>query len=642
MFYYLVWVRSNQYRGSDALTYRHEEKLVPGTIVVVPLRELRVLGIVMAPVRKPPFTTKQISHVYEIAALPATTLKLGRWLQEFYPSPIGVIASQLLPHTLHLRNLLPETTATAISATSLPPLTDEQQAALDSIKTPDTYLLHGRTGSGKTRLYIELARTTLESGRSVIILSPEIGLTSQLALHFRTIFGARVVILHSQLSGKERETAWLAILSASHPLIVIGPRSALFSPLRNVGLIVIDEAHDQAYKQEQAPYYHAVRVASQLRSLHRALLVLGSATPAATDYYVALQKAKPIIKLTTLAVPSVVERRVTVIDMKDRSQFTRTPHLSRSLIEAIAQSLERHEQAMLYLNRRGTARVALCTLCGWQARCPHCDLPLTYHGDSHVLRCHVCGYTTATPASCPECGNASLTFQSFGTKAIVDEVSRLFPEARIRRFDADNVKADRLEHQYQAILHGDVDILVGTQMIAKGLDLPRLSTLGVVLADSSLYLPDYTAQERTYQLLTQVIGRVGRGHIDSHIVIQTFSPDSPLLHAAVHNDWSAFYNAEIAEREQYFFPPFSHLLKLTVARASSASAEKAARQFKDILSGLSLHIRIEGPAPAFHEKARGKYVWQLVVKARNRAALIAVIGHLPKTWTYDIDPSDLI
>lgn len=645
MFYYLVWVRSIQYRGQQALTYRYTAQLAVGAIVAVPLRNQQVLGLIVATSRKPRFATKAIVVAYDLPPLPANSLKLGSWLQSFYPSPLGVITSQFVPKALHMRYLqeLPAIHQSKSEQRSTPPpLTGEQAAALRVIQAPDTYVLHGRTGSGKTRLYIELATRTLEDGRSVLVLSPEIGLTSQLAARFREAFSARVIVLHSQLTAKEREIVWLTILHASEPIVVVGPRSALFSPLRSIGLIIIDESHDPAYKQEQAPYYQSLRVASELRTLHNAILVLGSATPTITDYYVALRKSKPIIRLDALAVNNPFQRSVTIVNLKDTEEFSRSPHLSLRLIEAVAAGLERHEQAMLYLNRRGTARVAFCEVCGWQALCPHCDLPLVYHGDSHTLRCHTCGYTIAALTSCPSCGNASLAFHTFGTKAVVDEARRLFPGARIRRFDTDNQKSERLEAQYESLANGDVDIIIGTQMIAKGLDLPHLSTLGIVLADASLYLPDYTTAERTYQLLNQVAGRVGRGHLASHIIVQTYNPTNPLILAALDDKWSDFYNQEIVERQKYFFPPFSYLLKLSTARKSSKAAEAAAAKLKQQLETKQYAAQIDGPAPAFRERAAGLFVWQLVVRTRKRSILLEIIDELPANWSYDIDPSDLM
>ncbi len=645
MFYYHVWVRSIQFRGNEALTYQYDRPLASGSIVTVPLRNQRVPGIVVKAVARPQFATKPIATVLELQPLPPTTLRLAEWLQQFYPAPIGVIAGLFLPSTLGSKAQVMDQTPTPYlkRTISQPRLTDEQVAALNAMQTPDTYLLHGRTGSGKTRIYTELTGQALKNGQSAMILSPEIGLTSQLAAVFTELFGSQVVVIHSHLTPKQRRAAWLTILTTRTPIVAVGPRSVLFTPLQNVGLIVVDESHDPAYKQEQSPHYHAIRVASQLSKIYNCTLILGSATPSVTDYYMAEQKSKTIVRLEYLAKAEHFDRTTSVVDLRDRSQFTRTPHLSLPLIKAISHSLTQGEQALLYLNRRGTARVALCEHCGWQALCPNCDVSLTYHGDDHALRCHVCGFRQDTIMSCPACHRTSITFRSFGTKAIVDEVGKVFPEARIMRFDADSLKSERLENQYQRIIDGKIDILIGTQMLTKGLDLPRLSTLGVILADSSLYLPDYTAQERTYQLLSQVIGRIGRGHVKSHAVIQTYRPDSSLLTAALHNDWEAFYHDEIIERKRYFFPPFCHLLKLSSSRTSTASAEKAAESLRSVLVADKLAVRIDGPAPAFHEKVGGSYRWQLIVKARERNTLLAIIKKLPKSgWTYDLDPADLL
>jgi primosomal protein N' (replication factor Y) len=642
MFHYYVWVRSAQYRGNQALTYESSNKLLLGTVVEVSLRKQKVPGIIIKEVPKPVFPTKPIDNILDIPALPKVTLELAVWLQKFYPSPIGVITQLFIPKTINLnkQNEYPET---ALVSPIQPPLTADQKLAIGHIQKPDTYILHGRTGSGKTRVYTELAAKTIKNDRSVLILSPEIGLTSQLAITFRQIFGNRVIVLHSQLTDKQRGIAWLRVLKAKSPIIVIGPRSALFSPITNLGLIVVDESHDQAYKQGQSPYYHAARVASQLSHIHQAILLFGSATPSVTDYYMALEKHKPVIHLDQLAITQYQKHNVTIVDLKNRDQFPRVPHVSLPLIQAMTRSLERNEQSLLYLNRRGTARIMLCQKCGWQALCSRCDLPLTYHGDKHQLQCHICGYHQIPVTNCPKCGNTEIILHGFGTKAVVEEASRIFPEAHILRFDTDNLKSERLENQYQNIIDGKVDILIGTQVLAKGLDLPRLSTLGIIAADSSLYLPDYTAQERTYQLLTQVLGRIGRGHIDSQAIIQTYHPDSQLLKASLQNDWDSFYAAEIQERQRYKYPPFCHLLKLTCKRTSAVSAEKASQIVKDKLVSSGLAIQVEGPAPAFHEKVSDKYYWQLVIKAKNRSSLLSAIAEIPTNgWSYDIDPIDLL
>ncbi|PIZ62171.1 primosomal protein N' [Candidatus Saccharibacteria bacterium CG_4_10_14_0_2_um_filter_52_9] len=644
MNYYFVWVRSSRYHGSTALTYSSPDRIPTGSVVQVELQKLPVLGVVSGPSSQPRFKTKAIDRVFGLPPLPAHLLKLAGWLKDYYPAPLGILTQQLLLAGLSDKQLAAESARELVKPdlSDLPPLTKEQAAALTAMAERDTYLLHGTTGSGKTRLYIELAAREVAAGRSAIILTPEISLTTQLGNSFRQVFGDRVIVMHSQQAPGERRRAWLDCLRATEPMIVIGPRSALFSPLQKPGLIILDEAHEAAYKQEQAPQYQAGRVAATLAQLTRSSLVLGSATPAIGDYYLAEQKQKPIIRLAKLAQPELLTAtKVTLVNRKDHSLFSRSPFLSSELIKAVEAALARGEQSLLYLNRRGTARLVLCENCGWQATCPHCDIPLTYHGDKHELRCHSCSHHQPTPGSCPECGHADVIFKTAGTKAVVEEVERLFPNARVARFDTDNAKAERFERHYDTIKKGEVDILVGTQLLAKGLDLPRLSTLGIVLADTSLYLPDFSAQERTFQLISQVLGRIGRGHVVGRAIIQTYHSEHPVLKAAVEGDYQGFYQSELASRRQYLFPPFCYLLKLTVRRASIKSAEEAALKLKAEIEG-HYKVRVEGPAPSFYERFQNKYQWQLVVKAKQRDELLKIIDHLPANWSYDIDPLDLL
>jgi primosomal protein N' (replication factor Y) len=645
MYYYFVWVRSNRYHGQEALTYSSRERLAAGSIVQVELQKELVLGVVSGVTTKPRFQTKVITSHFNLAPLPAHLLRLATWLQNYYPAPLGIISQQLLP--VHLsKKLLENTTSENFDAPKLnvlPPLTTEQSKALQAMKERDTYVVHGTTGSGKTRLYIELVAQSISNGKSAIILTPEISLITQLVTSFRQVFGQRVIVMHSQQTPSERQKAWLACLCSSEPVVMIGPRSALFSPVRKLGLIVLDEAHESAYKQEQAPHYQTGRVAAYLASITRASLVLGSATPAVSDYYLAEQKNKPIITLTKLALSQPhPATKVTVVDRKDHSLFDRSPLLSRDLITSVEQALSRGEQSLLYLNRRGTARLVMCENCGWQALCPHCDVPLTYHGDQHLLRCHSCNYHQSSPTSCPACGHPNVLFKTAGTKAIVDEVKRLFPQARVARFDTDNAKAERFEQHYETVKAGSLDIIVGTQLLAKGLDLPKLSTLGILLADTSLYLPDFSAQERTFQLISQVLGRIGRGHLAGQAIIQTYHPDHPILIDAIQGNYQQFYERELKERRQFLFPPFCYLLKVTVRRASLRAAEAAAQNLKDDITASEANVRVEGPAPAFYERFQNKYQWQLVIKAVQRPELLKVISHLPTNSSYDIDPLDLL
>jgi primosomal protein N' (replication factor Y) len=645
MFYYFVWVRSNRYHGSEPLTYSSAEKLATGKIVEVELQKNLVLGFISGPADKPKFKTKEISKVLDLPALPNQTLKLAEWLRQFYPTPIGATTIQILPASISEKRLLEKThhKLDDPDPRPLPKLTEEQLSAIDKMEFNNTYLLHGRTGSGKTRIYIEMALKSIANNKSCLVLTPEISLTSQLADSFRKIFKNRVIVLHSKQTPLQRQEAWLKCINSDESLVIIGPRSALFAPLKQVGLIVIDEAHETAYKQEQSPQYHTTRVASYLAGLTKSWLILGSATPLVTDYFLAEQKAKPIIELNQLARKNeLLKPKITLVDRKKHELFNRSSLLSQPLIEQIEAALSRNEQSLLYLNRRGTARLVLCENCGWQALCPHCDVPLTYHGDKHQMRCHSCNYHSSVPVSCPSCDHVNVVFKTAGTKAIVDEVRKIFPQSTVARFDTDNLKSESFEQNYEAARDGKIDILIGTQMIAKGLDLPRLSTVGILLADTSLYIPDFSAQERTYELITQVLGRIGRGHIAGQAIIQTYDPDNEILNLAVKNDYSSFYKTELANRKQFLFPPYCYLLKLSLRRATLKGAESAALKLKNEIISGPYEVRVEGPAPAFQERFQGKYQWQLVVKSTKRSELIKIIKSLPVNWSYDLDPMDLL
>lgn len=642
MTYVEVLVANAAYHGNEALTYSSGEPLRAGQLVVVPLRKKQVLGIAVGQVQKPSFNVKPVVSVAALPVVPKALLGLLAWMREYYPAPLGVLTQLFLPKALP-KKPVPAEALSASAKFELPPLTEDQAGALKQVAGTGLHILHGETGTGKTRVYIELTQTALERGSSALILTPEIGLTSQLANDFRSVFGERVAIVHSGLTEAQRERTWQYLLEQKEPMVVIGARSALFSPIGKLGLIVIDESHETAYKQDQAPYYHAANVAAKLAELHKATLVLGSATPLVTDYAIATAKQRPIVRMThTAAGTGDAEKTVKVVDLRERGNFTKSPYISNELIGAMRAAQQKGEQSLLFLNRRGTARVVMCQDCGWQALCPHCDLPLVYHGDEHLMRCHSCEYKASSPTSCPNCHGTSVIFKSIGTKAIAEEAQRLFPEARVQRFDTDNKKSERIEQHYDAVRAGNVDILIGTQTLAKGLDLPKLSLVGVIIADTSLYFPDFSAQERTYQLLGQVLGRIGRGHRASAAVIQTYAPDSALLQSVITKDWDTFYNRELTERKQFLFPPYVYLLKLTCARASSKAAQTAAETFMRTTQAEVRGIAMEGPTPSFHEKVQNKYVWQVIVKAKRRGQLLEVIARLPSGWSYDIDPMNLL
>ncbi|HET7827813.1 MAG TPA: primosomal protein N', partial [Candidatus Saccharimonadales bacterium] len=515
MFYSEVLVADSKYRSAAPLTYASKDSLAPLSVVTVPLRSRAVTGFVLNEVGRPGFAVKEVKSLLSDRPLPYHCLQLAQWMAEYYAAPLSECLRLFAPSRPAIRQIKTEALPVpAVQMEMKTALTADQKRAVKQIEAnpSTTVLLHGETGSGKTRVYLELARQSLKAGKSVILLTPEISLTAQLEAAAAAYLDQAPHVLHSNLSTAKRKQIWLELLQADQPQIVIGPRSALFVPLASLGLIVVDEAHEPAYKQEQTPRYNALRAASQLASLAGAKVVYGTATPLITDYYLADQR-QAVVRMAKQALGGgLPDIKTEVVDLTDRANFGPNRYLSKKLLDDINTTLSAKKQVMLYLNRRGSARVILCKNCGWQALCPNCDVSLVYHADEHQAKCHICGYHLPPPVACPNCGNPDIIYKSIGTKALADQVEKLFPDKVVGRFDSDNVAGEQINEVYDKLLAGRIDILVGTQLLAKGLDLPRLGLVGIVSAESSLTLPDYTAEERTFQLLYQVMGRVGRGH----------------------------------------------------------------------------------------------------------------------------------
>jgi primosomal protein N' (replication factor Y) len=647
MRYYEVLIGDSRYKSAAPLIYNSEELLDNLSVVSVPLRNRLVTGYVRGQVDKPAFAVKPIKTRLSSQPLPFHCLQLAEWLSRYYVTGLGEALRQFGPSQTVVRRTdtsLPAPADRRLMLDLDAPLTVEQKQAIEAVQQhpSTTLLLHGETGSGKTRVYLELAQKALSEGLSTIILVPEIALTAQMALAVSKKLGQEAILLHSELSVAQRKKIWFQILESERPVIIVGPRSALFAPIRNLGLVVVDEAHEPAYKQEQAPRYHANRVASQLGLLTSARVILGSATPSITDYYLADQK-KAVINMGLQAVSGhkfKVDKEV--IDLKDRQNFTKNTYLSNQLIKDIEQTLAHQKQAIIYYNRRGSARIIICGNCGWQLLCPNCDIPLVYHADEHLARCHICGHNQSPPGACPNCGNPDVIYKSIGSKALVQMVEKLFPAAKIMRFDSDAPAGQRLEDVYQEVHRGEIDILVGTQLLAKGLDLPRLGLVGIIAAETSLSLPDFSAEERTFQLLYQIIGRVGRGHNEGKVVIQSYDPDNIIIQSATERDWPAFYKHMLAERQAYRFPPFSYLLKLVCRRATLNGAQNAALKLKNELVAAGLPVEIAGPMPSFYGRRGHNFFYQIVVKSKERAHLQQLAADLPAGWTADLDPVDLL
>ena len=628
--------------GGDGLTYQSDDNLEPGRLVMVRLRQRLVAGVVREKVAKPSFATKPIETVLATKPLPASLLELADWIGQYYASDLGSVWQTILPTGVNRQRRSQPKVETAVTIPLSLTLTPAQAKVTEAIsQSPQTTsLLEGVTGSGKTEVYIALAQAELKAGRSVIILVPEISLTPQIEERFRNYFGASVVINHSRLTESRRHQIWLRALETTEPLVIIGPRSSLFSPLPSLGLVVLDECHETSYKQDNAPRYETAVVAAKLVHLRDAKLVLGSATPGLREAYLAKAGQIGLFELperfNKQALPSPE-----VVDLRDRSQLGKSRDLSLPLLEALKDSIAAGRQSLLFLNRRGSASSQLCGHCGHVTLCPTCHLPLTFHADELRLICHICNFRQSPAAVCPNCDQAELRFIGSGTKRIETEVTALFPDARIARLDRDNISLEYLESLYRDLKNGRVDILVGTQMITKGLDLPQMDTVGVVLADSSLYLPDFSASERTFDLLNQVSGRVGRGDRPGRVIIQTYSPDHPAIQAAAASDYWKFATAELAERRLLGYPPYVYLLKLSYAHADDAKAERAARDLTKRLAGQA-DLKLAGPAPSYRAHAGGRYHWQLIAKSKRRQHLTEAARLVPSGWTIDLDPINLL
>jgi primosomal protein N' (replication factor Y) len=538
-------------------------------------------------------------------------------------------------------------------------LTHAQQAAWDAVrgqleaKSPKPVLLHGVTSSGKTEIYLRAVARALELGRTAIVLVPEIALTPQTTQRFLARFGGQVGLLHSELSEGERYDTWRRVRRGDLRVIV-GPRSALFAPLANLGLIVVDEEHDDSYYEANADvHYHARRAAVWLAELSGALALLGSATPDVGSYTQALQGAWLLQTLPervsahrTAGDPPAVAPAlppVDVIDMRTELKSGNRSIFSRALQRDLEAVLARREQAILFLNRRGAATYVFCRDCGYVLRCLNCDTPLTQHGRAAGdLVCHHCGYERQMPARCPSCNSAQIRHYGTGTETVEAELHKLLPEARSLRWDRDTTRTKGAHERILRQFAGhQADVLVGTQMLAKGLDLPRVTLVGVVLADVGLQLPDYRAAERTFQLLTQVAGRAGRSSLGGRVIFQTFQPGHYALRAAAAHDYAAFYEIESGHRRQLRYPPFAQLVRLEFRHLDARKAEDEAGALAARLAALISQQRrgatdVIGPAPCFLPRLNREYRWQILLRGPEPVSLLAGLK-LPG-WRIEVDP----
>ncbi|MBR6965086.1 primosomal protein N' [Candidatus Saccharibacteria bacterium] len=626
------------------LTYSSDLPLTPGQLVEIPLGKSKTVGMVYKKVAQPNFPTKSISSILYSTPLPKHLFKLVFWLNEYYLVPLPTALSLILPKGITKRRRNAKNVEKTEQTPKLPliELNTYQKNALKTLQNGQeaTKLLHGVTGSGKTNIYLEMAKNALKQQKSTILLVPEISLTSQLVRVFEETFGQKVILMHSKKTEAERHKIWEELLNSTNPSIIIGPRSALFAPVNNLGLIVIDECHESTYFQENTPKYSALRLASFIATTLKIDCIDGSATPLIQDYYLAKTRGS-LVTLKEKAKTSAVAPNITITDFKDRASFSKNRYFSNQLLESIAHNLEHGNQTLIFHNRRGSAPLSVCEDCGEGLLCPHCFLPLTLHADSYELICHTCGFKQKVPKSCPKCGSIKILHKGFGTKLLESELKRLFKNANIMRFDADNTKDSSLDVMYGAVHSGDVDIIIGTQTVAKGLDLPKLATVGVVQADAGLFLPDYSAEERTFELITQVVGRVGRGHLDTaEVFIQTFQPEAPVIDFAIKNDYESFADYLLEKRKNTYFPPFSYIAKIEITLKTERIAVSKIRAIYQKLA-KNPALKVSSPTPAFHEHSNRGYTWQIVVRSSSRTKLVAAIAEFTDAHV-TLDPPSLL
>ena len=554
--------------------------------------------------------------------------------------------------------------ADPVVATEPLALNAAQSAALAEIQRrfrgaegASTFLLHGVTGSGKTEVYMQAMAEVLESGKSVIVLVPEISLTPQTSARFVGRFGERVALLHSQLSDGERYDQWHRIRQGQAD-IVVGPRSAVFAPVESLGLLIIDEEHSDSYKSDTAPRYHAREVAQKRAELAKCPVLMGSATPCLESFHRANNGGYQLLSLPN----RVMDRKmpnVDIVDMRTEMKKGNRTIFSEILRTSIEERLARREQMILFLNRRGHSTYVFCRECGYVERCDNCSISLTYHFETQQLVCHHCGEKRPTHPSCPQCGSPAIRYLGLGTEAVEQNVRKMFPQARVERFDADSTARKNAHRRIlEAFEKQQIDILVGTQMVSKGLDFPNVTLVGVIIADTSLNFPDFRASEQTFSLLTQVAGRAGRAELEGRVVIQTYMPEHYCISAAQHHDYIGFYGQEVEARGALRYPPFSHVARLLLRGKDEEEVIAAAHAVQSHLEAAvsdagERTVDILGPAPAPLSKIEGKFRWHFLLRSSAVHRISELLQHLAAAppaavkpnvieLVIDIDPTNIL
>ncbi|NQT89738.1 MAG: primosomal protein N' [Candidatus Omnitrophica bacterium] len=611
---------------------RFAKDIMPGMRVWVDFGPRRLVGYVISTSTKTDVEkTRPISELIDKEPiLSAEMMELTRQISEYYLCSWGEAIDAAVPSSLkkgktEVKSRIKEDYSSIEPSSNLVPTTQQKKALTVISKSieeskHEVFLLHGVTGSGKTEVYLQAIGEVLEKGRSCIVLVPEISLTPQAVDRFKGRFQERVAVFHSRLTAGQKFEEWKKLRDGQCH-IVVGARSAIFSPIRNLGLIVVDEEHDSSYKQQDTPRYNAVDVAVMRARLDNACVILGSATPSLESYYRAKNKEYTLLNLTER-----IEKRplpkVRIIDMRQEliERKRRRVIFSRLLSESIEKVLKQQQQVILFLNRRGFSTYANCKKCGYVERCKKCNIALNYHSDKKKLVCHYCNYQKEPVEICPSCKGAYIDYFGFGTQRVESELHRYFPASTISRMDTDATKK-RQSHRLilKDFASGKTQIMIGTQMIAKGHDFPRVTLVGVVCADTALNLPNFRAGESTFQLLTQVAGRAGRGFSPGEVVIQTYVPHHYTIRSAIDHDYEGFYKKEMSLRKELMLPPFSHIVCLTSRSYNEERAKKAAEDLARHLLKKKPHgmMELEGPVEAVVYRLRRQYRWNIILKARD-------------------------
>lgn len=617
--------------------------LAVGDLVAAPFRNQSLNGIVLeVSEKKPNYPTKALHKIVRKNLLTDWQIETAKFVAEYYAAHLGKTLRLFVPERIWNNQPLKRQSKTSKItpvAQAQKKLSSAQDSALQKIlNSKKPVLIHGITGSGKTEIYLRVILEILKKQQQAILLVPEIALTPQLVGYFAASIPAeKIVVIHSQLSEGAKVSAWEKIHSGEIQL-VIGSRSALFAPARKLGIIILDEEHEWNYKNDQAPRYHARTVAWRIAELTRSQLIFGSATPSLETYTATQHNRLCLVELPE-RINNVPLPKTQIVDMRNELKKENYSIFSELLVEKIQDRLAKKEQIILLLNKRGFSSSILCRDCGYTLTCENCSLPLTFHRITNRCLCHTCGYYTTPPTACPECGSLSIRYLGSGTQKLETELARLFPTARILRADRDTT-ALRGSHQkiYDAFRKHEADILIGTQIIAKGLDLPKVSLVGVLLADIGLHFPDFRAGEKTFSLLTQVAGRAGRAEIPGEVVIQTYSPEHPAIQAASRHAYLEFYDKEISERKNLRWPPFSKIIKFIFVAPVEKTARSAASNFAAELKKIG--EKSVWVAPALIGKQHNKYHYHVIWKGADPRILLAKIN-LPDICRVDTDPITL-